>query len=154
MTLAFEMEAEQAHEYVRTLKDRINDGTDIPSVEVTEEPAFARTYESLTDDATDSSGSETHGDGWYEVTFSREGERFATVDFVVQSMKIVHQRDEHIYTVKLDRLGGFNLTIELPPQEEIPEDEYRGVFRQMFTDVGLPSEIVDDLTFEYTPTVW
>lgn len=154
LTLAFAMGDERAREYVATLKDTINERTDIPSVEVTEAPAFARTYESLTDDATDSTGSETHGDGWYTVTLFREGKRFATVDFVVQSMKIIHRRDEHTYTVKLDRLGGFNLTIELPPQEEIPEDEYRGVFRQMFTDVGLPPAVVDDLTFEYTPTVW
>lgn len=154
LILAFEMEDERAHEYVGSFKDEINDGTDIPSVEVTEEPVFSRTYASLTDHATDSSGSETHGDGWYEVTFYRDTERFATVDFVVQSMKTIHRRDEHTYTVKLDRLGGFNLTIELPPQEEIPEDEYRGVFRQMFTDIGLPPETIDDLTFEYTPTVW
>lgn len=154
LTLAFEMGDEQAREYVAALKDEINDGTDAPSVAVAEAPVFPRTYASLTDDATDSSGSETHGDGWYNVTFSREEERFATVDFVVQSMKIIHRRDEHTYTVKLDRLGGFNLTIELPPQEEIPEDEYRGVFRQMFTDIGLPPEVIDELTFEYTPTVW
>lgn len=154
LTLAFEMGAEQAREYVGTLKERIADGTDIPSVEVTETPAFPRTYESLTDDATDTRGSKSHGDGWYEVTFSRDENRFATVDFVVQSMKIGHRRDEHTYTIKLDRLGGFNLTVELPAQEEIPEEEYRGVFRQMFDDVGLPPEVVDELTFEYTPTVW
>lgn len=154
LTLAFEMGDQKAREYVSTLKEAINEGTDIPSLEVTEAPAFARTYESLIDDATDSTGSETHGDGWYKVTLFREEQRFATVDFVVQSMKIIHRRDEHTYTIKIDRLGGFNLTIELPPQEEIPEDEYRGVFRQMFTDVGLPPEVVDDLTFEYTPTIW
>ena len=154
LTLAFEMGDERASEYVATLKDEIDDGTDTPSVEVTDAPAFSRTYASLTDDATDSSGSETHGAGWYKVTFSREGERFATVDFVVQSMKILHRRDDQTYTVKLDRLGGFNLRIELPAQEEIPEDEYRDVFKQMFSDVGLPPAVIDDLTFEYTPTVW
>lgn len=154
LTLAFEMGADRARAYVAALKDEINDGTDAPSVEVTEDPAFPRTYDSLTDDATDDSGSETSGDGWYEVTFYREQTRVATVDFVVQSTKVVHRRDEHVYTVKLDRLGGFNLTIELPPGEEIPEAEYRSVFRQMFADVGLPPAVVDDLTFEYTPTVW
>lgn len=154
LTLAFEMEEARAREYVEMLKDAVTGGTDIPSVEITEEPTFSRTYESLTDEATASNGSETHGDGWYEVTFVREGIRFATVDFVVQSMKVIHRRGEHSYTVKLDRLGGFNLTIELPPQEEIPEDEYRDVFRRVFSDVGLPPEIIDDLTFEYTPTVW
>jgi hypothetical protein len=154
LTLAFEMGDARAREYVGTLKDAINDGTDIPSVEITEEPAFPRMYESLTDDAAESTGSETHGDGWYKVTLHREETRFVTVDFVVQSMKVIHHRGEHTYTVKLDRLGGFNLTIELPPQEEVPEDEYRDVFRQMFSDIGLPPEVIDDLTFEYTPTVW
>ncbi len=154
LTLAFDMEDGQAHEYVDTLKDTINEGTDAPSVEITEEPAFPRTYESLTSEATESNGSETHGDGWYKVTFTQEGTRLATVDFVVQSMKIIHRRGEHTYTVKLDRLNGFNLRIELPPQEEIPEEEYRGVFRQLFSDVGLPPEAIDSLTFEYTPTIW
>ncbi|WP_157744221.1 hypothetical protein [Halopenitus persicus] len=154
LTLAFEMDDARAREYVEMLKDAINDGTDIPSVEVTEEPAFSRTYESLTDEATESSGSETYGDGWYKMTFVREGIRLATIDLVVQSMKINHRRGEHTYTTKLDRLGGFNLRIELPPQEDIPEDEYQGVFRQMFSDIGLPPEIINDLTFEYTPTVW
>lgn len=154
LTLAFDMEDGQAHEYVDTLKDTINEGTDAPSVEITEEPTFSRTYESLTSEATESSGSETQGDGWYKVTFAQEGTRLATVDFVVQSMKIIHRRGEHTYTVKLDRLNGFNLRIELPPQEEIPEDEYRGVFRQLFSDVGLPTEAIDSLTFEYTPTIW
>lgn len=76
---------ERAREYVATLEDETNDGTDGPSVKVTEAPAFSRTYESLTDDATGSRGSETHGDGWYKVTSSREEERFVTVDFAVQS---------------------------------------------------------------------
>lgn len=154
LTLAFEMSEDRAREYVDTLKQEISDGTDIPSVPVSEQLAFARTYERLTAEATASRGSETHGDGWYEVTFLREEQRFAAVDFVVQSAEIVHRRDDHLYTVKLDRLGGFNLTIELPPGEEIPEEEYRGVFRQVFDDVGLPPAVVDDLTFEYTPTVW
>jgi hypothetical protein len=79
---------------------------------------------------------------------------FQTRGLLPPALPVERERDEHTYTVKLDRLGGFNLTIELPPQEEIPEDEYRGAFRQMFTDVGLPPEAVDGLTFEYTPTVW
>ena len=154
LTLVFDMGDDQAREYVDTLKDAINEGTDAPSVEITDEPAFPRTYESLTGEATESSGSETQGDGWYKVTFAQEDTRLVTVDFVVQSMKIIHRRGEHTYTVKLDRLNGFNLRIELPPQEEIPEDEYRGVFRQLFSDVGLPPEAIDSLTFEYTPTIW
>jgi hypothetical protein len=121
---------------------------------VTEPPTFSRTYASLVAEATDSTGSETHGDGWYEVTFYRGDTRVSAVDFVVQSMKIVHRRTRHTYTIKFDRLGGFNLTIELLPGAEIPEDEYRTVFRGMFSDVGLPPSVIDELTFEYTPTVW
>lgn len=66
----------------------------------------------------------------------------------------VSTRDEHTYTIKLDRLGGVSLTIELPPQEEIPEDEYRRVFREMFSDISLSPEVIDEVTFEYTPIVW
>ena len=108
----------QAREYVDTLKDAITEGTDAPSVEITDEPAFPRTYKSLTGEATESSGSETKGDGWYKTTFAREGIRLATVDFVVQSVKIIHRRGEHTYTVKLDCLNGFTLRIEFPPQKK------------------------------------
>lgn len=154
LTLAFEMEPSRAREYVGSLEAAVADGTDSPSVEVTESPTFPRTYESLSDQATSSTASDSYGDGWYELTLVRESERLAAIDFVVQSTKVVHRQGEHVYTLKLDRLGGFNLTIELPPQERIPEEEYRAVFREMFTTVGLPPEVVDDLTFEYTPTVW
>jgi len=94
-----------AREYLATLKDELNDGAEIPSVEVSEAPAFARTSESVTHEATDSSGPETHCDGWFKVTFAREGERFVTVEFVVQSMNIVDRRGEHADTVTLDGLG-------------------------------------------------
>ena len=153
LTLAFEMGDEQAHEYVAALKDTINEGTDIPSVAVTEAPAFARTYESLIDDATDRTGSETHGDGWYKVAFFREEQRFATVDFVVQSMKVIRRRDEHTYTVKLDRLGGFNLTIELDAEQfgEVFDDVEERRFGQ--TQTEYKDWAVERLQEHHTTTV-
>lgn len=148
------MEEAGARSYVEAFKDTISEGTANPSVEIEESPAFPRTYESLTDDATSTTASDTYGDGWYELTLFRGEERISAIDFVVQSTKVILHRGEHEYTIKIDRLGGFNLTIELPPQEEIPEEEYRLVFREMFANIGLPPDVVDELTFEYTPTVW
>lgn len=38
--------------------------------------------------------------------------------------------------------------------EQIPEEEYLGVFKDMFVDLGLPSKRVDEFEFEYVPTIW
>lgn len=152
--LAFDLSETDAREYAAALREQAAEGTDIPRVEVSEPIDFPEFYESVESERTEVLGSETGGDGWYNETSLRDGERFATVAFVVQSMAIRHRDGSRTYTLKLDRLGGFNLQVRLRPGEEIPEEEYRGVFRRMFEDVGLPPETVDGLTFEYSPSVW
>ena len=47
---------------------------------------------------------------------------------------------------------GFESLVNLA--EEILENEYRQVVRDLFEDVGLPTEVVDDLTFEYADSIW
>ena len=44
--------------------------------------------------------------------------------------------------------------IKLSPNEKIPEEEYRGIFKEMFVNLGLPPEKVDEFKFEYNPSVW
>jgi len=38
--------------------------------------------------------------------------------------------------------------------KKIPEEEYRAVFKEMFEKLGLPAKKVDELEFEYNPSVW
>lgn len=38
--------------------------------------------------------------------------------------------------------------------QKIPEDEYRSIFKEIFENLGLPPEKVDDMEFEYIPSVW
>ncbi|MEF8780006.1 MAG: hypothetical protein V5A46_04955 [Haloferacaceae archaeon] len=152
--LSFDLTAETAATYAADLREQVVAGTQTPRIDLTEEVTFPAVYAFLEAERADVEGSETGGDGWYVETSLRDGDRFAVVDFVVRSLAVVHRDGNRTYRLKLDRLGGFNLRIELPAGEEIPEPEYREVFRRLFEDVGLDPDHVDGLTFEYTGSIW
>ncbi len=38
--------------------------------------------------------------------------------------------------------------------QEIPKEEYRIIFKEMFVNLGLPPEKVDEFEFNYVPSVW
>ncbi|WP_170943409.1 hypothetical protein [Methanosarcina spelaei] len=38
--------------------------------------------------------------------------------------------------------------------KEIPEEEYRTVFREMFENVGLPAKKLDEIELNYTLSIW
>ncbi|RAW46247.1 hypothetical protein DQW50_05630 [Halorubrum sp. 48-1-W] len=154
LTLAFDISETTARDHVADLREQVAEGTSNPSIDVDASVSFPRVYEAIETERTDASGSETGGDGWYKETSYRDGTRYATVDIIVQSAEIKHEDGDRTYTIELDRLGGLYVTIGLPVGEEIPEDEYRQVLRDMFEDVGLPTEVVDDLTFEYAGSIW
>ncbi|AUX07921.1 hypothetical protein AArcSl_0266 [Halalkaliarchaeum desulfuricum] len=129
-------------------------GTRTPSIDASDPVTFQRAYAHMEAERTDVEGSGTGGDGWYTERSLRDGVQFADVDFVVQSLAVVHRDGDREYRLKFDRLGGFNLRIVLPAGEEIPEDEYRETFRRMFADAGLDPDHVDELSFEYTRSMW
>lgn len=154
LTLAFDITEAEASDHAATLRDQVAEGTSNPSIDVDASVTFPRVYESIKNERTEASGSDSGGDGWFKETSYRDGSRFATVDIIVQSMEVRHVDGDRTYTLKLDRLGGFYLTVRLPVGEEVPEDEYRGVFHRMFEDVGLPPGIIEELTFEYASSIW
>jgi len=47
----------------------------------------------------------------------------------------------------VERLGGVGMGIKLDGKEEIPEEEYRRIFKDMFVNLGLPAEKVDEFEF-------
>lgn len=154
LTLAFDVDEDDAREYAADLRGQAAEGTSNPKVGIDAPVTFDRVYEAIETERTDVTASATGGDGWYREISNRDGQRFVTVDFVVQSMEIRREDGDRTYVLKLDRLGGFYLQVTLPVGEEIAEDEYRSVFRQLFEDVGLPPDVVDDLSFEYSSSVW
>lgn len=154
LALVFDISETEAGEYVEDLRSQAAEDESNPTVGVDAPVTFQRAYEKIAAERTEATGSDTSGDGWYSETSTVDDRRFAVVDVIVQSMEIRHEDGRRTYILKLDRLGGLHLTIRLPVGEEIPESEYRATFRRMFEDVGLPPDVVDDMTFEYTGSVW
>lgn len=155
LTRVFDVSEGEAADYAGDMREQVAEGTeDAPSVDIDAAVTFETLYDHLAAERTDVSGSDTGGDGWYKETSLRDDRRIAAVDFIVQSMEVRHRDGDRRYTLKLDRLGGFYLHVQLPVGEEIPEDEYRDVFREMFGAIGLPPAVVDDLEFEYEPSIW
>ena len=152
--LSFDVGRSTAETYAADLREQVVAGTQTPRIDVPETVTFPRAYAHIESERTDTEGSRTGGGGWYVETSFRGDVRFAVVDFVVQSLAVVYRDGDREYRLKLDRLGGFNLHIDLPAGEEIPEDEYRETFRRMFADVGLDPGHVDELAFEYTRSMW
>ncbi|MCD4846022.1 MAG: hypothetical protein K8R25_16205 [Methanosarcinales archaeon] len=53
---------------------------------------------------------------------------------------------------KIDRLGGVDIGIKFGTKVQIPEEEYRRIFKDMFVNLGLSAEKVDE--FEYIADLW
>ena len=125
---------------------------------VTEPLNFAATRRHFVEDATDSTfDMQTSGEGGCSETFYSEGNKIGSINYVVPNTEISHKEGWHTYTVKIDKLGGLYLEVNLGPNsagKTIPEDEYRAVFKRMFADLGLPQEKLDDLKFHYFGYVW
>jgi uncharacterized membrane protein len=69
----------------------------------------------------------------------------------VSNVKINFLNKEHDYILDLNRMGDVCPRIELGAGEEIPEEEYRGIFKKMFVNLGLPLEKVDAFKFNDNP---
>jgi hypothetical protein len=80
--------------------------------------------------------------------------KIGTLDLSIPNVRIIFQDKEREYTIKIDRLGGVAPEIKLAAREEIPKEEYRSIFREMFVNLGLPPDKVDEFEFNYVPSVW
>lgn len=155
--LMFDLDEQKARHYLTQLKDSINEQeTAIPTIEMKERPNLLAVYGNFKEmSSSNSTLLLPVGEGWTEETFySRHGTKIGTLVYIVPNVRIIHRDGGRKYTIKIDQLGGVNLEIELDVGEEIPEEEYRAVFRKMFLDLGLPPEMLDAYEFEYTPGLW
>jgi ABC-type siderophore export system fused ATPase/permease subunit len=69
----------------------------------------------------------------------------------VSNVKIIFPDKEREYIIDINRLGDVCPRIELSAGQEIPEEEYRGIFNKMFVNLGLPPEKVDEFKFNDNP---
>ncbi|MGB2727929.1 MAG: hypothetical protein WBD09_05570 [Halobacteriota archaeon] len=153
LKLMFGFDEQKAQYYLSQLKDSINRDHK-PKILIEETPNLLAVYTTFKETSSNSSFSLPVGEGWCKETFYSGNKKTGAIDYLVPNVRIIHRDKGQEYTIKIDRLGGVYLNIKLDVGEQIPEEEYRGVFRDMFVDLGLPSKRVDEFEFEYVPTIW
>ncbi|AEH60278.1 conserved hypothetical protein [Methanosalsum zhilinae DSM 4017] len=149
----YEIDSQIAGNYLELLKDNIQDENE-PKISINI-PVYPQSiYNDLSERSTTSNISPTHGEGFATQSFYLNNEMIGKMNFIVPNHEINYRVDGARYTVKLDKLGGMDLSIRAGTGERIPEEEYREVFREMLTNMGLPPESLDEFEFNYSPSMW
>ena len=149
----YEIDSQTAENHLGNLKDNIQKDNE-PKININM-PVYPQSiYDDLSERSTESAISPTHGEGFATQSFYLNDEMICKMNFIVPNNEINHVVNGARYTVKLDQLGGMDLSIKASTGEIISEDEYREVFREMLTNMGLPSESVDEFEFDYSPSMW
>ena len=153
--LMFDITEPESRDYLTQLKDSIGTNQDgSEKITIRKGLDIAAVYSNLKETSTSSNVSPTSGSGWIKETFYSMDKKIGVVDFLVPNTRVLLQDNGNEYTIRIDRLGGVDLGIKLDAREEIPEEEYRRIFKDMFVNLGLPAEKVDEFEFEYVPGVW
>lgn len=155
--LMFGINDQESRNYLTKLKDSIIKGQEYPgmiSISIKKEINIAAVYSDLIRTTSNSSLSLTTGEGGFQETFFNGDKKIGFLNLLVPNTRIILKDRGHEYTIKIDRLRGVVPEIKLSPNEKIPEEEYRGIFKEMFVNLGLPPEKMDEFKFEYDPTVW
>lgn len=153
LMVAFGFDRQQAEHELEELKNAIDAGKK-PKMDVSYKVLPDAIYKDLESISTDSEFSLTYGEGNSMLSFYAHGLLTGRMSFVIPNQRIVHEKEDITYTIKMDRLGGIDLGIKLSAGEHVPEEKYRDVFREMFKNIGLPEEDVDKFRFQYSPSVW
>lgn len=153
--LMFDITEQESRDYLTHLKDTIENRQETSGrISIRKGFNIAAVYSNLKGTSSSSNVSPTSGEGWVKETFYSEGEKKGVIDFLVPNVRIVFRDMRREYTIKIDRLGGVAPEIKLGAREEIPKEEYHSIFKEMFVNLGLPPEKVDEFEFEYVPSVW
>ncbi|MCL7414072.1 MAG: hypothetical protein M8353_10750 [ANME-2 cluster archaeon] len=153
--LMFVITEQESRDYLTQLKDSITNNPETSlKIGIRKDINIAAVYSKLNESSTSSNVSSTIGEGWIKETFYLGNKKIGTIDYIVPNVRIIHQDKGHEYMIKIDRLGGVSPEIKLSTGEEIPKEEYRRIFKEMFVNIGLPPEKVDDFEFNYVPGVW
>ena len=153
--LMFGITEQESKDYLTQLKDSIGNSQEVSGkISIKEELDIAAVYSNLKETSTYSNASPTSGEGWFKETFYNQDKKIGVLDFLVTNTRVILQDNGHEYMIKIDRMGGVDIGIKLGAKEQIPEEEYRRIFKDMFVNLGLPAEKVDEIEFEYIPGLW
>ncbi|WP_440954412.1 hypothetical protein ACSAZK_12320 [Methanosarcina sp. Mfa9] len=144
-----------SEEYLEELRNEAKNQTGFSvRIEVNETLDFPAVYAYLNEGSTDS----VFNPGmWNDEEFLRNGERLGYVAYLVPEATISTKEKFNEYSIDISSEGFARLDIKMhrfSAGKEIPEEEYRAVFRGMFGNLGLSPEKVDEFEFEYSPSVW
>jgi hypothetical protein len=147
--LMFGFDDQKAQHYLAQLKDSINRDQE-PEILIKETPDLLAVYNNFKETSSNSTLSLTLGAGTCKETFYNGNETIGNIPYTIPNTRITLQDNGHDYSIKIDRLGGVAPEIILSDKEQkIPEEEYRRIFKDMFTDLGLPAEKVDEFEFSF-----
>ena len=94
---------------------------------------------------------------WNDEEFYRNGTKIGYIAYIVPETTISTSHHFNKYSIDVSSSGFVRANILMHSASagsKIPEEEYRAVFQEMFENIGLPAEKVDELEFEYNPSVW
>lgn len=152
--LGFGLEEKGALEYLEKLKaERVNH-QEFAQMEINKSVDFPAVYAYLTLNNTNSS---FHSGMWNDEEFYRNGKKLGYVAYLVPEASITTSWNFNKYSLEVNCLGFSHANILMhraSSGKEIPKEEYRAVFKEMFKDLGLPPEKVDEFEFEYNNGVW
>lgn len=94
---------------------------------------------------------------WNDEVFYSHGKKIGYVAYLVPEAAISTKHGFNKYSIELSSTGFARLSINMhmgSAGKTVSEEEYLAVFREMFQDLGLPQEKVEEFEFEYNPGVW
>ncbi|NJD54027.1 MAG: hypothetical protein FIB07_14310 [Candidatus Methanoperedens sp.] len=150
--LMFGLTEPESRNYLTQLKDSIRKNHETHgSIIIKKVQNLQAVYSNLNASSTSSNFTSSGSEGVTE-TFYNKDKKMGTLEFLVPNVRIIFQDKEHEYGIRIDSSGGVALWIILGVREEIPEEEYRRIFKKMFANIGLQPEKVDEFEFNYVPS--
>jgi hypothetical protein len=161
--LLFGLDEKASEKYLEALKKAAQNQTWDAEIQMNESPDFPAVYAYLTESSDNSSydkfglvfyGYPKIGSDTKEV-FLKDGSQVGSVKYFVPEARIVtydkgNRYISNRYIVGLDASGKVRLEIIMhvgSSGESIPEEEYRAVFREIFQEIRLSPEAVDNFEF-------
>jgi len=147
-----------SEEFLKKLKTEVSDQKGFVSLDTNENVDFPAIYAYLNQSSTKTvTGPDTWNGDKYEDKFYRNNKKIGYVRFVIPETTISRIHNSNKYNIYVSSSGLIRLKIAMPAGsagKEIPEEEYRTIFREMFENLGLPVEKVNEIKLNYSPSIW
>lgn len=144
----------ESGEFLEQLKNESPEQKGVASLTTKESVDFPAVYAYLNQSSTKTV---TESDTWNEDKFYRNDQKLGCVGFVIPETTITRIHNSNKYNIYVSSSGFVRADIAMPigsAGKEIPEEEYITVFREMFENLGLPAEKVDEIKLNYSPSIW